>query len=159
MCVEVETEAVFVLRFGALGFAAEDDRAEGGVRARIGMCSAARRRRVAEHAGIGIFVVIVAVVLGETERQVKAIDVRVDRRCDLPFLSALAMMRSGDERGVGVVRVGRYAEVEVRVAAGESEVERLIELGGDRSEDRVLAIVVVARETVVLPMLERGMDV
>src|SRR6185295_8553246 len=116
--VEIESEAVFVLRLGALRLASEDDRAERRLRARVEMRGVATRRRVAEDAGVRIFVVIVAMIRREAQRGVHAYEVRVHRRGKLPLRSVFAMVRRGDERGVAVVRIRRNAEVVFGVAAG-----------------------------------------
>src|ERR1051326_1835637 len=69
------------------------------------------------------------------------------------------MMRRRDEGGVRLVRIRRHAEIERGVAAGEAEGERVCRLSCEAGDDRVLTIVVVVRESVVLPMLERGVNV
>ena len=120
---------------------------------------ASRRRRVAECARIRIFAVIVAMTLRDARFGLKAAEHRRHRQCDLPLLAILAMMRRRRERGEGVVRIERNAEIVIRPASGESEGERLADVLRDAGDERVLAIVVVRREPVVLPMLDRGVHV
>src|SRR5438552_2178127 len=123
MRIDIESEAVLVPRLGTLRFAARDERSDRGVGVQVEMNGAARRGRVAECSVVGILVVIVAVILGESQRGVNASELRGDRRRELPFVAVLAMVQGRDERGEARVRVRRDAEVVVRVAAGEAEGE------------------------------------
>src|SRR5205814_8485286 len=83
--IGVEAEAVLVPRLGTLRFAAADERSDRGFGVQVEMNGAARRPRVAERPVVGVFVVIVAVILGEPQRGVNASELRGDRRGELPL--------------------------------------------------------------------------
>ena len=121
MGVEIETEAVMIIRFRLLSFGARNDRSDcrgssGGEMDRL-----SSRSRRAERLRVGIFVAIVAAILRQPQFRVNGAEVGGDRKRELPFAAALAVMRSGDVGRRGVIGVARDAKIVVGSAPGEAD--------------------------------------
>src|SRR5581483_10433452 len=79
--------------------------------------------RRAERLGVGIFVLIAAMALRDAKVGVDRAQDRGDGNRQLPLVAVLAMMRRGDVGSAEVVHILRHAEVVVRSAACEADLQ------------------------------------
>src|SRR5712691_4829192 len=117
----VEAEAVSILRFTLLSLDPDDDHPDTGLSSRAKVDVAARRGGRAERLRIRIFIVIVAMILGEPQLRMHTADFCEDRKGELPLLPVLPVMGCEYIRGGESVRISRDAEVVVRQTACEAD--------------------------------------